>query len=112
MKKPKTPPVGITLNRRLFNTLVWTLTQFTGSEKLIGENHFCYNADKLKHKILKYSRGYTKENREFVAIYFFENEAAVLIEILIALFSFSRKSVPDYYDVVSRRGVGIPTVME
>ncbi|MCL2019194.1 MAG: hypothetical protein FWG70_05475 [Oscillospiraceae bacterium] len=87
MPKRQTPPVAITLNRRLFNTLIWTLSQFAGTGKHIGENHFSQNAEKLRLKIMKYTRTYAKDNREYAAIYFFENEAAVLIEILISMFS-------------------------
>jgi hypothetical protein len=102
MNKTNKPDIGVILNRRLFNTLVWVLTQFIGTEKEIGVTELSRNSEKLRFKIMKYARPYSKDNTDCVSIYFFKNEAAVLIEILTSYFSLGKKNIPDFYARLTR----------
>jgi len=108
MYKKIKPDVGIILNRRLFNTLIHILTQFSGTEKEIGVTELSRNSSALKFKIMKYARTYRNGGTDCAALYFFPKEAAVLIEILISFFSLERKDIPDYYSNLVKRGTGSP----
>jgi len=102
MSNSNKPDICVILNRRLFNTLIWVLTQFIGTEKEIGVTELSRNSEKLRFKIMKYARPYMKDNTECVSIYFFKNEAAVLTEILTSYFSLGRKNIPDYYSELKK----------
>jgi len=109
MKTQNKPDVAIILNRRLFNTLIWVLTQFAGTEKEIGATKLSTDSAALKFKIMKYARLYKNANADCAALYFIPKEAAVLTEILISFFSLGRKNLPDYYsEIEKRKGAGIP----
>ena len=112
MKQNNKPDVAIILNRRLFNTLVWVLTQFAGTEKEIGVTKLSTESAALKFKIMKYARLYKNGDSDCAAIYLFPKEAASLTEILISFFSLGRKSLPDYYGEAQQknqvRGSGSP----
>ena len=54
MTKNNKPDVCVVLNRRLFNTLIWVLTQFSGTEKDIVVTKLSADSATLKFKIMKY----------------------------------------------------------
>jgi len=112
MTKSNKPDVAIILNRRLFNTLIRVLTQFSGTEKEIGATKLSTDSAALKFKIMKYARLYKNGDTDCAALYFFPKEAAVLAEILISFFSLGRKNLPDYYGEVAKRGTGISPTSE
>ena len=107
MSKDNKPNVGIFLNRRLFNTLVWVLTQFGGTEKEVGVTMLSRESAALKFKIMKYARLYKSGSTDCAALYFFPKEAAVLTEILTSFFSLGRKDIPDYYGQIEGRKKGV-----
>ena len=110
MNKTNKPDVCIVLNRRLFNTLIWVLTQFGGTEKDIGVTKLSTDSAALKFKIMKYARLYKNGSSDCAALYFFPKEAAVLVEVLTSFFSLGRKNLPDYYGDIEKRkrGLGSP----
>ena len=113
MNKINKPDICVVLNRRLFNTLIWVLTQFSGTEREIGATKLSQDSASLKFKIMKYARLYKNNSADCAALNFFPKESAVLVEILISFFSLGRKSLPDVYGDIEKRkrqkGVGIPT---
>ena len=81
------PDVCVVLNRRLFNTLIFVLTHFIGTEKEIGVTKLSTDSSALKFKIMKYARLYKNNSADCAALYFFPKEAAVLVEILEPVFN-------------------------
>jgi len=106
MTKNGKPDIAVILTRRMFNTLIYILTQFIGSENEIGATTLSENSARLKFKILKFARAYKNGNVDCVAVNLFNREAAMLTEILISFFSIGKFGIEDYY--AQLKGLGIP----
>lgn len=97
-KTKNTPPVGIFLTRKMFNTMFAVLGEFIESENRVGKTDFSHNSSLLKQKILMYSRAYSTDNDDHAAVYLFEKEAAALIELLIVYVGLNLGKVDDKYE--------------
>jgi hypothetical protein len=82
--KTQMPKIKIILNNETYNLMMSVLHEWkifgTENEK---SNSFSRSAIALKTKIEKYSWVFPQSGQENVAIHFFENEAATMIELLI-----------------------------
>lgn len=79
--KNKRGGVKVFLQRDFFNSLVSVLSNFIAADET-GTNKYSFYAARLKNKIMKYSRNFIHSEEENSVIYFYEDEAAMLIKLL------------------------------
>ena len=100
MNKKKTGAVEVFLKKDNFNSLVSLLSSFIEA----GEgNKYGVYAERLKNKIMKYSRCFVHNETENAAIYFYEDEAATLIKLCAIYISATEGAAEDYYRAVRER---------
>ena len=100
MSKNKTGNVELYISKELFNSLVSVLTSFIEA----GEaNKYGVYAAKLKNKIMKYSRSFIHNETENAAIYFYEDEAAMLIKLFAIYISATEDPSEDYFANLCKR---------
>ena len=106
MKNPNLGPVAVKLNRGDVNALLQTLNQIAVIDP---ENHIAQSAQKLMQKIIKHGRTFPNDEMELVSIYFYDNEASMLIQLVSMYLSAVQENTEDYYDRIGRsrkRGLG------
>lgn len=77
-KNSKRGAVEVFITADLCNSLIVALESFIAAD---SENKYAVYAKKIKDKILKHGRCFMNGDEENVAIYFYENEAALLIKM-------------------------------
>lgn len=77
--KSKRGAVEVFLTRGFFNSLVSVLSNFIKADET---NKYAVYAQRLKKKILTYGRTFTHEGEETAVVYFYEDEAALLIKLM------------------------------
>ncbi|MCM1508101.1 MAG: hypothetical protein NC177_13360 [Ruminococcus flavefaciens] len=77
-KNSKRGAVEVFITTDLCNSLISALDSFIVAD---SGNKYAVYAQKIKNKILKHGRIFLNSNEENVAIYFYENEAALLIKM-------------------------------
>ena len=78
MAKNKVGPVAVYLSKELLNGMLCCLDYLIACDESHGE--WETHAQRLKDKILRHGRKFVSECVESVAIYFYENEAAILLK--------------------------------
>lgn len=81
--------VEVFISADLCSSLISVLNSFIAAD---FTNKYAVYAQKIKDKILKHGRHFMNNNEENVAIYFYENEAALLIK----LFAIYANATEDY----------------
>lgn len=76
--KSKRGSVEVFITTDLCDSLMSVLDSFIVAD---SKNKYAVYAQKIKNKILKHGRYFMNGDEENVAIYFYENEAALLIKI-------------------------------
>lgn len=81
MKETKKPhgSVEVCLPREYVNGLIYALQLFDDADP---NNELTLRANKIRNKILDHGRTYTYKGEDKVVIYFYEQEAAMLIKLL------------------------------
>ncbi|MBR3026498.1 MAG: hypothetical protein IKH71_18890 [Oscillospiraceae bacterium] len=92
-----TRSVKLYLTRDLFNSLLSVLEAY---EKTETEGFYTDYASKLKNKLMNFARFFEKNNEENVAFYFFPDEAALLIKLLLFYESAIEKPSQDFFEIV------------
>ncbi len=87
MAKNKVGPVAVYLSKELLNGMLCCLDYLIAIDEQHGE--WEKHAQRIKDKILKHGRKFTSDDSESVVIYFYENEAAILLKAF-SLFVFLR----------------------
>jgi hypothetical protein len=77
------PSIKITLSSSYFNALFTMFAYYKASEKHHGETYQSHYCRTLESKIRRYGRIIKSEDGESVLLYFFENEAAQLMNIFV-----------------------------
>ncbi|MDE5621343.1 MAG: hypothetical protein K2I80_12660 [Ruminococcus sp.] len=77
-KNSKRGAVEVFVTADLCNSLIVALESFIVAD---SRNKYAVYAQKIKDKILKHGRCFMNGDEENVAIYFYENEAALLIKM-------------------------------
>lgn len=77
-KKSGKGAVEVFVTTDLCDSLIAVLDSFITAD---SRNKYAVYAQKIKDKILKYGRCFMNGDEENVAIYFYENEAALLIKM-------------------------------
>ena len=94
------------LDRKEANALLHMLSMISTLEE---DNVYSEDARKLMDKILKHGRTFTHKGSDKVSIYFYDNEASMLIQLVSMYLSAVQENTEDYYDRIGRsrkRGLG------
>ena len=101
MAKAKTGSVEVFLSKEFFNSLVSILSSFIEADE---NNKYGVYAARLKEKIMNYSRYFIHNETENAAIYFYEDEAAMLIKLCAIYISATEDADTDFFQqLVSKR---------
>jgi hypothetical protein len=112
MKKTNLGPVAVKIDRESVNALLQSLNQIAAIDP---ENHIAQSAQKLMQKIIKHGRTFPHDDMKLVSIYFYDNEASMLIQLVSMYLSAVQENTEDYYDRIGRsrkRGLGNPQSAE
>lgn len=93
MKKEK-GTVKLIVTREFFNSLVTVLQFFVNVD---SKNIYGKYASQLIDTIMLYSRPYSTEVADYAVMYFYENEASVLLYLYTMYFNATEDSREDYY---------------
>lgn len=96
MKNPKSRKGGVEvfLTRNFFNSLVSVLSEFIQADET---NKYAVYAQRLKKKILTYGRTFTHEGEETAVVYFYEDEAALLIKLMAIYVNATEDCSEDFF---------------
>ena len=92
--KHKRGAVELFLTREFFNSLVTVLDYY---DQVLPDNKFTSYAIKLKNKMMRHGRQFTHEGEPQIVIYFYENEAAMLIKLMAIYFSAVEPAAADFF---------------
>ena len=98
-KKPH-GAVEVCLLRETVNALMYSLDAF---EKADPKNRITVYANKIRDKIYNHGRTYTYKGEEKVVIYFYEQEAALLIKLMSFFISATDNPKQDFYFSIGKR---------
>ena len=88
-KNSKRGAVEVFVTADLCNSLIVALESFIVAD---SRNKYAVYAQKIKDKILKHGRCFMNGDEENVAIYFYENEAALLIKMFAIYINATRST--------------------
>ncbi len=91
--------VEVFLTRGFFNSLVSVLSNYIVADET---NKYSVYAQRLKNKILRYGRKFIYNEEENVAVYFYEDEAALLIKLCAIYINATEQPVADYFSQVGK----------
>lgn len=100
MKKGTRGSVEVFLQRDFFNSLVSVLSNFIRADET---NKYGIYAQRLKDKILKHGRKFVHNDEENVVVYFYEDEAALLIKLFAIYINATGNSTEDYFLQVGKK---------
>lgn len=98
--KQKRGAVEVFLTRDFFNSLVSVLSSFIQAD---AENKYSMYAARLKKKIMRYSRSFIHNEEENVVIYFYEDEAAMLIKLFSMYMNAIQQPTKNYFFQIGKR---------
>ena len=98
--KKERSAVEVTLPRRYADALLYALDLF---EKADQDNKLTEYAMKLKRKILRYGFAFHHKGEDKAKIYFFQEEAATLIKVLIFYIIMLLDPKEDYYSLIGKQ---------
>lgn len=98
--KPKRGAVEVFLTRDFFNSLVSVLSSFIQAD---AENKYGIYAARLKKKIMRYSRSFIHNEEENAVIYFYEDEAAMLIKLFSMYMNAIQQPIEDYFFQIGKK---------
>lgn len=98
--KETSPSVKLFLPREVWGSLVSVLGYFIETEKEIGATFFSKYSSQLLSKILKHGRPYKEDDSDRAAIYFFTNEAGVLLKLLSFYVSLGEQPKEDFFKML------------
>lgn len=105
-KEKKRGTVSLFLEKDFFNSIVSVLSAFIEADT---ENKYSVYAARLKKKIMQYSRTFSRNGEDNAAIYFYEQEAAMLIKLLAIYNCAVTIPTEDFYQQTVRQKGGKPT---
>lgn len=91
--------VELFLPHEFANAMLSVLSCFIAADET---NKYGSYAAKLKNKILKHGRKFVHEGEENVSVYFYENEAAMLIKLFSIYTSATSNTTTDYFAQIGK----------
>lgn len=91
--------VEVTMPRQYADALLYALDLF---EKADPDNKLTEYALKLKRKILKYGFAFHHKGEDKAKVYFFQEEAAILIKVLIFYLIMLLNPQGDFYSLIGK----------
>lgn len=91
--------VEVFLSREFFDSLVTVLSSFIQAD---AENKYGIYAARLKNKIMKYSRSFTHQGEENAVIYFYAEEAGMLIKLLAIYSNAMQADTENYFSLIGK----------
>ncbi len=98
--KHKRGAIELFLTREFFNSLVTVLDYY---DQALPDNKFTSYAIKLKNKMMRHGRQFTHEGEPQIVIYFYENEAAMLIKLMAIYFSAVEPAAADFFSAAATK---------
>lgn len=98
--KQKKGSVEVFLTRDFFNSLISVLQNFISADET---NRYSLYAQRLKNKILKHGRKFVHNEEENVVVYFYEDEAALLIKLCAIYFNATGNISEDFFLQVGKK---------
>lgn len=99
-KKSSKGGIEVFMTKDFFNSLISILQYFIIAD---SENKYGVYAQKIKNKIMRYSRTFVSDGEENAVVYFYEDEAAILIKLFTIYFNATENSSADYFSQISRK---------
>lgn len=99
-KKSKRGAVEVFLPQEFFNSLVSVLSSYIEADET---NKYSVYAQRLKKKILNYSRCFSHHGENFSATYFYEEEAALLIKLFAIYINATEENGENYYSQLEKK---------
>lgn len=100
--KRKKGAVEVFISKDFFNSLVSVLSAFIQAD---AENKYGVYAARLKRKIMQYSRGFIHNEEENAAIYFYEDEAAMLIKLFSMYVNAMQKPTENHFVQIGKKKI-------
>lgn len=98
-KKSRRGAVEVFLTREFLNSLISVLDSFIAADEF---NKYSIYAERLRHKILTHGRKFTYNEEEQVVIYFYENEAALLVKLFTIYINAIEETPEDYFGEIGK----------
>ena len=98
-KKSRRGAVEVFLTREILNSMISVLDSYIAAD---AENKFSVYAQRIKNKILNHGRKFTHNREEQAVIYFYENEAAILIKLFSIYVNAIEETPEDYFDKIGK----------
>lgn len=93
-KNSKKGSIEVFISKDFCNSMISVLSSFIVAD---SSNKYSIYAQRLKEKILKHGRTFTNQGEENAAIYFYENEAAMLIKLFAIYVNATENTTEDYF---------------
>ena len=93
-------PVDVFMQRESVNAMMHALECFIAADP---ENIWAKYAEYLMQKITKYGRTFRYNGTDSAAIYFYEDETAMLIKLLTLFILVADEPCKDYYNLIENR---------
>lgn len=100
VKNGKRGSIELFLTREFFNSLVTVLSAFITADET---NKYAGYALRLKEKIMKHGRKFSHKNTEQIVIYFYAEEAAILIKLLVIYANATGISGEDFFALAGKK---------
>ncbi len=91
--------VEVFLTKEFLNSMISVLTSYISADET---NKYGVYAKRLKHKILNYGRKFLHQDEENIVIYFYEDEAAVLIKLFSIYINAIEEPQGDYFQEIGK----------
>ena len=98
-KKSRRGTVEVFLTKELLNSLISALDSYIAADTT---NKYSIYAKRLKNKILNHGRKFTYNEEEQVVIYFYENEAALLVKLFTIYINAIEEAPEDYFGEIGK----------
>ncbi len=93
-KNSRKGSVAVFISKNFCNSIISVLSSFIAADP---ENKYAVYAQRIKNKILKYGRIFKNKGEENVAVYFYEDEASVLIKLFAIYVNATENTSEDYF---------------
>ena len=98
-KKSGRGTIEVFMTRDFLNSMISVLESYIAAD---ATNKYSIYAKRLKNKILNYGRKFSHNDEEQVVIYFYENEAALLIKLFSIYVNAIEETPEDYFDKIGK----------